>query len=75
MKTVINSCSIKNTKLDKGAFFELNHNSKEFSLNNCMISNNEGFFSEMNPVELFDRVNKQYFYISNSQFSNHNAMT
>ncbi len=29
----------------------------------------------MNPAELFDKTNKMYFYVNNSAFSQHNAMS
>lgn len=48
----IQNCIMSNNSLDKGAFFSLNDNSQEMSLDNCLISDNKGYFAEMSPVDV-----------------------
>lgn len=45
------------------------------SINNCEISNNKGFFTEMSPIEVADDTNKQNMIINNTQFSTHYGIT
>ncbi len=55
--------------LGLGTFFQFNQNSKNFTIENCIFSNNTGYLGELKPFEELDLTNPQIISIIDSNFS------
>eukprot|EP00347_Sterkiella_histriomuscorum_P000273 403376514 len=69
ISNVVVEYTISGNEVEGGSIFQLDHNSKEFNINNCTFKDNSGSFASLTPVEVLDPLNPQQIYIRQSNFS------